>query len=136
MRKRKPYIWEENENGCMQCTSHKRDKLGRTSVKINNEIKLLHRVIYEECFGEIPKGMVIRHKCDNNGCINPEHLEIGTQKDNIHDMINRGRKPKTRKLSTEQIKEIRKSNLSARNLAKIYGVDKTTILNYKKLREV
>ena len=40
-------------------------------------------------FGEIPKGMVIRHKCDNPNCCNIEHLEIGTQKDNIEDMIKR-----------------------------------------------
>jgi hypothetical protein len=45
-----------------------------------------------EKYGEIPKGMVIRHKCDNPACCNIEHLEIGTPLDNVNDMIERGRK--------------------------------------------
>ena len=39
----------------------------------------------------IPKGLVIRHTCDNRGCVNPFHLLIGTQKDNHNDMVSRGR---------------------------------------------
>lgn len=35
--------------------------------------------------------MVVRHKCDNPSCCNPEHLEIGTQRDNVHDCIKKGR---------------------------------------------
>lgn len=37
------------------------------------------------------KGKVVRHKCDNPRCINPEHLELGTYRDNIHDMLSRKR---------------------------------------------
>lgn len=46
---------------------------------------------YEYCWGPIPLDMIIRHKCDNPSCINPNHLLIGTHKDNSNDKIERGR---------------------------------------------
>lgn len=39
----------------------------------------------------VPEGQVVRHKCDNAACINPEHLELGTQEQNVRDAIERGR---------------------------------------------
>ena len=69
-----------------------KDKDGYTFVRRRRGTRVRsHRLIYEQCFGEIPKGAVIRHKCDEPSCINPEHLEIGTPKDNTQDMIDRGR---------------------------------------------
>ena len=50
-----------------------------------------HRLSWYFFRGTIPSGLVIRHKCHNRGCVNPEHLLIGTQKDNIHDSIDAGR---------------------------------------------
>ena len=48
-----------------------------------------HRKVYYEATGELPE--VVRHKCDNPRCINPEHLEGGTQVDNMQDCVRRGR---------------------------------------------
>lgn len=59
----------------------------------NGKAMLSHRVAYTITKGEIPKGMVIRHKCDNSKCINPEHLELGSQQENIQDKVKRGRVP-------------------------------------------
>ncbi len=50
-----------------------------------------HRVSFELMNGEIPHGLVVRHKCDNPECTNPKHLEVGTQKQNMQDCSSRGR---------------------------------------------
>ena len=51
----------------------------------------VHRASYEAYREQIPSGMVCRHRCDNSLCVNPHHLEIGTQADNVADMFARGR---------------------------------------------
>lgn len=50
-----------------------------------------HRVAFREHHGPIPSGHVVRHKCDTRNCIAGPHLESGTQLENIHDMLRRGR---------------------------------------------
>lgn len=63
-------------------------------------------------FGEIPEGLVVRHKCDVRACINPEHLELGTVQDNNNDRIKRDRTPRGEdiycsKLNVNQVKAIK-----------------------------
>lgn len=62
-------------------------KIGKRQYKL----LLAHRVSYIIANGDIPEGYVIRHKCDNPPCVNPNHLEIGTQGDNMRDKVERNR---------------------------------------------
>lgn len=58
----------------------------------NKQTHSAHRVSYIIHKGKIPDGFSVMHKCDNKLCVNPNHLSIGTHKDNSHDMLKKGRK--------------------------------------------
>ncbi len=69
-------------------------------------LQLAHRVSYRFYKGEIPKGINVLHKCDNPPCVNPSHLFLGTQRDNITDMIRKGRKGISRMFGQKNPKSI------------------------------
>lgn len=50
-----------------------------------------HRVAYAIAHGYTPPGMVVMHTCDTPACVNPDHLVLGTQRDNVRDAIAKGR---------------------------------------------
>ena len=64
---------------------------GHGQIWDNGKLVYAHRVAFEHKHGPIPKGMVLMHLCDNPACCNPDHLTLGTQKDNIHDAVLKGR---------------------------------------------
>jgi len=122
-----------------------RNKAGYGTRSWLGKNRLAHRVAYIEHHGlslaDI-SGKVIRHKCDNRGCVNPEHLQLGTQADNIKDSWGRGRgvNPSFKgsihpasKLTESQVSEIRSRyvlkcrNNGCRSLAIEYGVSQATI---------
>lgn len=67
------------------------DKDGYGLFTLGGKALRAHRLAFALACGEIPSGMVIRHSCHNPNCCNPDHLSIGTQQDNIRDMIEAGR---------------------------------------------
>lgn len=69
---------------------------GRTShgygqIRVGGRQEHAHRYAYRRTHGDIPEGLVVRHKCDTPLCVNADHLEVGTQRENMGDMIARGR---------------------------------------------
>lgn len=109
---------------------------GYGQIRHNGKTMLAHRVAYELITGEEPNGVLL-HTCDTPLCCNPEHLTVGTQRDNLQDMRNKGRgvnpphvpgeKCGMSKLTDTKVKEIRSSGLTQRQLATIYGVSQPTI---------
>lgn len=60
-------------------------------IRVQGKTKRVHRVVYEELNGAIRRKKIIMHTCDNTLCVNPDHLVLGTQRDNMRDMIKKGR---------------------------------------------
>jgi hypothetical protein len=100
---------------------------------------LAHRVSYELHKGPIPEGLVIRHKCDNPPYVNPNHLELGTGKDNTRDSVNRkrfaiGERHPHAKLTDDKVREIKKllaGGVSGLSIAKQFSVSGRSISDIK-----
>jgi hypothetical protein len=84
-----------------------------------------HRLVWMAEYGPIEKGLQVLHSCDNPRCVNPQHLRLGTNKENVADCIKRGRR--AAKLSKAQVLNIRSSTMTNRPLAAKYGVAASTI---------
>lgn len=133
------YIPEPN-SGCWiwtACTS--RDGYGQIALGGKFRVSLLaHRVSYELHKEPIGEGLSVLHKCDTPACVNPDHLLLGTQNDNVQDMVKKGRNrhpygeyhPQS-KLTFKQVAEIRKERATKKtifkDLAKKYGVSATVV---------
>ena len=97
---------------------------------------MAHRISWEIYHNQlIPKGKVIRHMCHRPQCVNPHHLKLGTQMENVRDMLNAGREGFVRKLTPSDIHTIRNSTKKQSDLARKFGVSDTTIHNILKKKK-
>jgi hypothetical protein len=133
------YGWDVTKNGCWEWRGP-RHKFGYGRVSAGDSVRLAaHRVAYETWVGPIPGGQVVRHKCDNPPCINPDHLETGTSADNTQDMMKRGRftrvygeRANGSKLTSEQVLGVirrRGEGESVKSIASSLGVVEATVRN-------
>ena len=68
-----------------------RNQYGYGIIRHEGRVLRAHRWAWSLVNGPIPEGLVVMHSCDNRGCVNPDHLSVGTQADNLRDMWAKGR---------------------------------------------
>jgi predicted XRE-type DNA-binding protein len=96
-----------------------------------------HRTSYEIYKGNIPNGLIIRHLCHNRKCVNPNHLETGTQKDNVKDMYLANRQPnrkgaknsqsKITQQDADEIRQWREFGYTQQSIADVFGISQGNI---------
>jgi len=79
-----------SDSGCWEWVGSM-DRNGYGSFSMNGKSMGAHRASWLLYEGDIPEGMLLCHKCDNPSCVNPGHLFLGTQSDNMRDAYNKGR---------------------------------------------
>lgn len=92
-----------------------------------------HRYAYELHKGAIPEGHVIHHTCFCKRCVNPDHLEAISQRDNVKENLKQGRMAHINKLTPQQVISINKSKRPNRELSERYGVSITTIRRIRQM---
>jgi hypothetical protein len=113
---------------------------GYGHLKFDGSNQLAHRVSWQIHNGPIADGLFVLHKCDVKGCVNPSHLFLGTASDNVKDLFQKGLASRRgtknpRVLIREQdVKDIRASTESTKELALKYGVSYFGIWNIRKGR--
>ena len=156
--KSRPIEWKAVEGPlpteCWVCISHGCKSNTYPEVKRNGH-RFFHHYMYATYVGPIPNELFVLHKCDNIKCGRPEHLYIGTKKDNMVDAVERGRLKRYKdkqwheiydgkfpkgescpwsKLTELQVKEIKLSNKSYRSITREYNVAFNTIWGIKNNR--
>lgn len=130
-------FWEKvnvvgkKEDACWEWLASK-NKKGYGLFRYQNKNVSTHRYSWILHYGEIPDELFVLHKCDNPSCVNPKHLFLGTNEDNMKDMSRKGRSgamsgnlhPNS-KLSEDIVVEIfnlKKNGLLGKEIADIYNV--------------
>ena len=80
----------KHDAGCWIWTGA-RNPAGYGGFNVRRQQRLAHRVAWTMERGAVPDGLCVLHRCDNPPCVNPDHLFLGTQLDNVADMIDKGR---------------------------------------------
>jgi hypothetical protein len=123
------------------------DARGYGRIHYKGQAALAHRVAYECIRGAIPPKLHLCHKCDNPGCVNPDHMFVGTPADNVADMLRKGRESRAprpyhqgrgnpnAKITEDVVRAILLSPLKQREAAAAFGVAPSWVQRVRK-REV
>lgn len=132
----------KTESGCWNWNGPP-TKWGYGCIRVKHKTELAHRIAYLAFKGD-PSGMCVLHTCDNPKCVNPDHLFLGTNADNVRDKVSKNRQSKVgeypgekhhgAKLTNQDVLEIRKSDLSQSKLAVLFKVTQSNIQAIKSRR--
>ena len=121
----------DEETGCWMWQGAG-DKNGYGCMKIDGRRGKAHRWMYEAVFGKFDRKLLVCHHCDTPACVNPAHLFLGNDADNIRDKVSKGRQARGEmfssrtKLTQDAVLEIReryaRGNVTQQELAQQYGV--------------
>ena len=109
---------------------------GYGQLRVDGKLKKAHRVSWEEANGPVPEGLFLLHgPCHNRGCVNPEHLRVGTKKENAEDRKRDGSEiygerqgsSKLTEACVHLIRFLSKEGNSQKSLGRMFGVSQTTI---------
>lgn len=145
---------KRGDNDCWLWTGS-RSRSGYGSLTMSGKPMKAHRVSFMMANDGIPKGLFVCHTCDNPPCVNPRHLFSGTARDNVEDMVRKGRNVRpvrdeskvayvrgmtspAAKLTDQDVLDIRRRRATGelrKFIAADYGVDVTLVsqIAYKKI---
>lgn len=111
-------------------------KNGYGVIRIGHSLDVYaHRMAWELHNGAIPTGMHVCHHCDNRRCVNPDHLFIGTQHDNMRDMANKGRNSPNRLYTESTVRAAVDryiSGVSSADVSQEFGVSRVQLRKWVK----
>ena len=116
------------------------DRQGYGTIRVGDKKCRAHRISYELHIGQIPEDLFVCHTCDVPGCVNPDHLWLGTNDDNMVDMTVKGRRVRgvshgRAKLTEDQVRAIRADLRVLRLIAKDYSVSLGQIGRIRRRRQ-
>lgn len=128
-------LYKISQVGCWEWQGTVNPENGYGQQRFNKKKWLVHRYSYLLHKGEIDNNLCVLHKCDNRKCVNPEHLFLGTRRENNIDCSKKGRKPrgenhscaKLTNLEVEEIRHLQKNGFTHREIAEKFGVSRSTI---------
>lgn len=128
-------VGETTATGCILWKGT-RTSGGYGQLVYHRTLLLAHRVAYRLAFGDFDESLGVLHRCDNRLCVNAEHLFLGTNADNVRDMVSKGRHPHGEtngqsRLTASQVTEIRRLHAQGEKLKKIasaYGIKQDTVV--------
>jgi HNH endonuclease/Homeodomain-like domain len=121
--------WTVTESGCWEWGGP-RNEAGYgifTAAALGFRGAMAHRVMYERHVGPIPDGLLVRHRCDNPPCVNPDHLIPGTNLDNSRDMVERRRQRTRNEDLVERARDLVSEGMSRAEISELLGVSERTL---------
>ena len=125
----------KSESGCWLWTAY-RMKNGYGNFRTPSRHELAHRASYRMFKGELVDGLDVMHSCDNPGCVNPDHLSLGTRAENMADAKGKGRSARGGRHGMSKLTEFDARIIIAAaepqaKLAALFGVSQTAISNIR-----